>query len=369
MKKYNLKNEQIKRRYFGWLKDAEGFSPSTIGQIVRSISLWEDHVKAQDFRDFDVSAVKAFKKMLQEKTNAVTKQPLSVTTLHHHLVHLSEFYKWLSMQPGYKSKIGVTDAAYFQMDRKQTRIALHQPKRRTPTIDIIKKVVASIGAENEIDRRDQALMAFAFLTGMRIDAIISTPLGCIDTDSMKVSQNPTDGVRTKYAKTIPTTIFNFDESLVTVIKEWIGFLRKDKLFTDQDPLFPATTTEQEGFGSYCFTADKLGSNFWKNTNSARMIFKKRLQAADLGYFNPHSFRRAAINIALSLCKTPAEFKAVSQNLGHENIATTMFDYAVLPEDEVERHVRNLTKKKLNNKEEIAKMIAENLDDYDISPKQ
>jgi len=245
MKKYNLKNEQVKRHYYGWLRDAEGYSPSTLGQIVRAISLWEEYTNAEDFQNFNANTVKLFKQALHERANAVTKQPLSITTIHHHLMHLSSFYKWLSLQQGYKSKIAATDAAYFQLDRKETRIALHQPKRRIPTLDIIKKVIASISAENEIDRRDKALMTFAFLSGMRIEAIISTPLKCVNIDKMNISQSPNAGVRTKYTKDIPTTLFSFDEDLVTIVKDWVLFLRKEKLFTDEDPLFPATITEQE----------------------------------------------------------------------------------------------------------------------------
>ena len=130
------------------------------------------------------------------------------------------------------------------------------------------------------------------------------------------------------------------------------------MFTDQDPLFPATKNEQEGNDSYSFIAENIDKRFWKGTNGIRNIFKKRFEAAGLEYFTPHTLRHLAIKLALSLCRTPEEIKAVSQNFGHENIATTMFDYAALPDDEVENKIKNLTQKDEDSEiEEIVKTLS------------
>ncbi len=44
------------------------------------------------------------------------------------------------------------------------------------------------------------------------------------------------------------------------------------------------------------------------------------------YFNPHSFRHTLAALGESLCRTPEEFKAWSQNLGHEGVLTTFYSY-------------------------------------------
>ncbi len=365
MTKNNSQNERIKRKYREWVAEARGFNVKTVDQIIRSITMWEQHTKMSDFRDLNTERVKTFKKMISEKINLATKQPLSLTTQHHHLLYLNDFYQWLSLQPGYRQKIIRSNIAYFSLERKQTRIALDRPKRKYPTMEIIKRVVTSIRIENEIDRRDQALMAFAFITGMRIEAITTTPIGCVDMDKLLVSQDPSKNVKTKFSKRIPTTIFNFDAGLTEVVKKWVTFLRSDKLFTDNDPLFPLTKVEQKGTDNYSFIANKLECKFWKNPNGAREVFKKRFKEADVEYFNPHSFRHATEYTALSLCKTPLEFKAVSQNLGHKNIATTMFDYATLSEDDVAKNIKGLTGKRVDDGEE---MIERLLKRYNVTPK-
>lgn len=343
MTKINLKNEQIKRKYFDWLKEADGLSVKSIEKVERSIALWDDFTHSADYRTFSSETVKGFKKWLFERKNAATNQPITLTTCHHYLISLNEFFKWLAAQAGYKSKISLNDVAYLQLDRKQTKIAQNPTRKRYPTLEIIQKLVNSIEVKTEVDRRDRALICFTLISAMRDEAIITLSLGCFNVEKQQVHQDPERGVKTKFSKDILTTLFIFDPTFWDIVKDWVDYLKKEKLFTDQDPLFPATKNEQEGGDSHSFVADNIERRFWKTTGGIRAVFKKRFEAAGLEYFSPHAFRHSATNIALELCKTPAEFKAVSQNLGHENMATTMFDYASLPDEEVEKKVRSIGK--------------------------
>ncbi len=366
MTKINLKNEQIKRKYFDWLKEADGLAKSSIEKVERSITLWDDFTQTDDYRTFNSDAVKGFKKWLFERKNASTNQPITLTTCHHYLISLNEFFKWLAAQAGYKSKISLNDIAYLQLDKKQTKIALNRTRKRYPTLEIIQKLVTSIEVKTEVDKRDRALICFTLLSAMRDEAIITLPLGCLNIEKQQVHQDPERGVKTKFSKDILTTLFVFDPAFSIIIKDWIDYLKTEKLFTDQDPLFPATKIEQGLADSHSFTGDNISNAFWKSTGGIRAVFKRRFEAAGLEYFSPHSFRHSATKIALELCKTPAEFKAVSQNLGHENMATTMFDYASLPDEEVEKKVKSIGLSDPNN--EQADIVQRLLRDYKITPK-
>jgi len=55
-------------------------------------------------------------------------------------------------------------------------------------------------------------------------------------------------------------------------------------------------------------------------------------AADLPYFNPHSFRKTLVTFGQKRCQSIEEFKAWSQNLGHEDVLTTLYSYG-----EVQQH--------------------------------
>jgi integrase len=58
----------------------------------------------------------------------------------------------------------------------------------------------------------------------------------------------------------------------------------------------------------------------------RAIFRQAFEGAGLPYFPPHSFRHTLGHLMQKTCRTPEQIKAWSQNLRHENIATTLTSY-------------------------------------------
>lgn len=68
---------------------------------------------------------------------------------------------------------------------------------------------------------------------------------------------------------------------------------------------------------------------WKGAEPIRKIFRKSFEAAGLPYFNPHSFRNTLVQLGEQRCSTPEQFKAWSQNLGHERVMTTLTSYGVV----------------------------------------
>lgn len=62
------------------------------------------------------------------------------------------------------------------------------------------------------------------------------------------------------------------------------------------------------------------------------IFRSAFAAVGLPYFNPHSLRKTLVDLGQKICVTPEEYKAWSQNLGHEHVLTTFTSYGeVAPE--------------------------------------
>ena len=75
-----------------------------------------------------------------------------------------------------------------------------------------------------------------------------------------------------------------------------------------------------------FEAAGLTREHWSNATPIRTIFREAFANAGLPYFNPHSFRNTLVQLGQDLCKTPEQFKAWSQNLGHEKVLTTFLSY-------------------------------------------
>src|SRR5207249_11992479 len=73
----------------------------------------------------------------------------------------------------------------------------------------------------------------------------------------------------------------------------------------------------------------------------RKIFKDAFTNAGLPYFNPHSFRKTLAQLGEKLCRTPEQFKAWSQNLGHEKVLTTFSAYGEVAAERQREIIREL----------------------------
>jgi len=69
-----------------------------------------------------------------------------------------------------------------------------------------------------------------------------------------------------------------------------------------------------------------GRAHWSTASPIRTIFKQAFAGAGLPYFKPHSFRKTLALLGGQKCKTPEEYKAWAQNLGHEDVLTTFRSY-------------------------------------------
>jgi site-specific recombinase XerD len=180
MKMHSAQNERIKRAYFIYLAEAQGFSESTLDAVAKALNRFETYTKFRDFKAFHIEQAKGFKASLAEQVSLRTKEPLSKATLYATLNALKRFFIWLAGQPGYKSRISYSDAEYFNLSAKETRIAKAHREERVPTLEQIRHVIQTMQATTEIERRDRALIAFTVLTGARDGATASIKLKHID---------------------------------------------------------------------------------------------------------------------------------------------------------------------------------------------
>ena len=338
MAKVHIKNERAKRGFFKWLRGAEGCSPATVDRVEQAILRYEDFTKHEDFALFTSDRAEAFKKWLGNRE--VKGKPLSVVTYHTYLRYLRKFFTWLAWQPGYRSRVRPDMVGFLRASEKEVRMATQTTPRNYPQLDYVLKLANSVRGATEIDRRDRALIGFTLSSGMRDKAIVTLPLGCFDEATLIVSQNPRKGVQTKFAKLIHTTLFQFDKELLTYVLEWVRHL-KAKGFGSQDPLFPRAKLTQGTNGLSFELPTEVEPVYWHGTGGIRAVFKRRAERAGLPYFPPHTFRHLTVHLALKSCKTGEQIKAVSQNLGHEHIATTLADYANLTPQQLSNVIQGI----------------------------
>jgi len=324
MKKHNIKNERVKRKFIRWLREADGCCEATISNIEKAVLIYEEFTKAADFGLYSPDRAIEFKKYLKKRE--FRGKLISITTYYTYLRHLRKFFTWLAWQPGYKSKISHDSIDYLKIKEKEERMATQTTPRNYPSLEYVTSLANSINIESEVDQRDRALISFTLLSGMRDEAIVTLPLDCFDEENLIINQNPRAGVRTKFSKYILTSLFRFDEKLLEYVVDWVKYLKRKGLGS-ADPLFPRSKNKQGNENLSFESATEIEPIFWQGTGRIREIFKKRSQAAGLPYFPPHTFRHLAVDLALKHCRTGEEIKAISQNFGHEHIATTLSSYA------------------------------------------
>lgn len=323
MKTHNANNERIKRRYFTYLREARRYSEASLDTVAKAFHRFEMHSKFRDFKAFHIEQAVAFKRHLREQRNAATGKPLSPATINGTLAVLRSFFQWLAGQPGFRKKLSYSDADYFNLTEKEARVAKTSRETKAPSLEQVLHVIRTMPAETEMDKRNRALIAFTLLTGARDRAIASLKLRHVDLKEGCVHQDARD-VQTKFSKTFTTWFFPAGDEVRGIVEEWISWLKTEKLWGLDDPLFPATRVIVGE--SRQFETAGLDRRHWSDAGPIRKIFREAFEAADLPYFNPHSFRNTLAQLGEQLCRTPEEFKAWSQNLGHEKVRTTFESY-------------------------------------------
>jgi len=349
--KHNPDNERIKRKYLIFLKDAKGQSEASIDGVAMALTRFETYNKRKNFKAFHYEQAIAFKKYLTSQDNQKTGEKLAKGTIHSTLRHIKTFFQWLSMQSGYKSRLTYSDMEYFNLAENDVRVATARREKRVPTLEQIDTVIDSLRYETAIERRNRALIAFTLLTGARDSAIASFKLKHVDIEGRSVYQDARQ-VKTKFAKTFRTYFFPVDEKYFQIFNEWVNFLKTELLYGENDPLFPKTKMGVDHKKEFATVG--LEKENWSNANPIRTIFKKAFEDAGLEYYNPHSFRDTLVRLGEARCSTPEEFKAWSQNLGHEQVMTTFSSYGEVPQNrQSEILVRLMRQEAVDAQENIA----------------
>ncbi len=315
---YNSINEQMKRKYETYLTHSKGLGDDSIKVARRALARYDAFTKHADYKTFNAQKAIDFKVYLQA-------QKLAKTTHANCIKQMKQFFEWLSWQPGYKSKIQRDAVDYLNLSHKEKQLLRTGKLEHIPTLEDVRQLVESIQPLTEVDKRDRALISFLCLTGMRDSAVATLSLKAFDANTLLVDQNPEDGVKTKFTKRIYSKMFHFDEQMVQYVLDWVAYLYK-RGFVGTDPMFPRSKNRKEEGNLSFQDALEVEPVFWKDGTNIQRVVKQRAEEAGLKYFHPHLYRHLAIQLAISKAQNGKEIKAVSQNFGHEEVATTLNVY-------------------------------------------
>ena len=322
MRKINEENERVKRQYFHYLRTANRKDKSTIVKAAEAIQRFEASTNYASFKKFRIEQVVRFRDRLDAEVSKTTGKPLAKSTIASILAANKDFIFWLADKPGFKSRIGHSDADYFNMDAKGQRVARAVRETPYPSLDMVRHAFNAMPDKTDVERRDKAMIAFLVLTGARDGAMASLRLKHVNTIDGYVFQDARE-VRTKGSKTITTFFLPVDPVYEEFFIEWARYLQKEKLFGPDDPLFPPL---EVGHKDGEFKVLGFHRSIYRNANAVRKVVRSAFEMAGLPSFTPHAFRKTLVKWASAYYPTIEEFKAFSLNIGHSSVVTTASAY-------------------------------------------
>lgn len=329
-------------------------SPKTIDARLRHAWSLLDQIGNTPLNKVTTDDISRFKSRLREAEQENTGSgshpghhlaPKTVVQICH---DLRIFYDWLARQPGYRS-MRPDLSAYFTPERKLVALAHAKSEKRAPSAEDIRQLLASMPLDTWRQRRDRAIIAFLFLTGVRIDALISLRLKHVDLDRRLVVQDARE-VRTKFSKTMRTTWFPVGDDIAKIVTDWVKEQRLKAPSSDA-PLFCATPS------AFPQARQNTAETFWTTPAPVRKILKQATAQAGMDYFNPHAIRSTLAVLFYDMAGSLEDVKALSQNLGHEDIRTTFEHYGTLTQDRQQACIQALWEQTSNDNEEDEELFS------------
>jgi site-specific recombinase XerC len=316
----NPSNDRLRHGYIEHRRDAEKVSDKAIDASMRHLSELERFIHGKDFEDLTKAEAKAFADWVHQRPSKAGGEKLSDSSIVHTLSDVRRFYDWLITFKG--RKVDLEAVARLTPSRRVLMGLKSQPDKAVPTPDQIRQMVTVIGDQTMTARRDRALVAFIYLTGMRVGAVISLRCKHVDVAGRRVFQDARE-VNTKFGKNMLTNWFPVGDDIEQIVVSWIAERLENGADPDA-PLFPATPR-------YRLPGDQTPEKeaFWKTAAPVRDVFREACQKAGIPFINPHALRSTLMQLGLELCATWEELKAWSQNLGHETLDTSMVHYGKL----------------------------------------
>lgn len=325
--------------YQGELKHGKGFHPKTVNDTLRHIWHFEQHTGSVDFRAVTRRMIEEFKDELIGRSDKTGKDGLSASTIVHTFGNLKAFFSWLSGQQGYRRSITSQLYNHFNSPRHLVELAGAAAPKFVPSADQLRTMLKAMPANVPSQRRDRAMLAALFLFGVRDGALISLRLKHVDIHCKQVFQDARE-VKTKFSKTSFVDWFPVGDDIERIVIEWIGELRSMGA-ADDAPLFP-TAPFKPWIGRHSIELE-----FLTTAAPVRQVLRKAAAAAGVPYFKPHAVRSTVAKLCDEWASSLRDMKALSQNLGHEQISTTSKYYGDVEPEVKQELFRKMREKQKN----------------------
>jgi integrase len=326
----NPDNLHLRYGYQRHLREARGADEKTIQLVVAAIAGFDEFIAHRDYLDLSETDSVRFKEWLTQSHSRRDGERLARSTIVHRLKHIRDYLSWVKTRKGYgKLKQDVID--YLTPNRRMVISARRPADRIGPPPQVVETVIRSMPQASFLERRNRALIAFLYLTGVRDGVIPDLRLRHLDLEAQVLTQDGAE-VRTKFGKSMQTFFFPIPDDIRQMVVDWIAELTAADHDGD-DPIFPASQ------GAVQATSERDRITPLKSAQPVRVALKTACAAAGVPYFYPHMIRKTLAQLGDEMCQDMRRRKAWSQNLGHESMITTDASYAKLSTSEIQQALR------------------------------
>jgi site-specific recombinase XerD len=264
-----------------------------------------------------------------------TKKPLSPRFITDTCVTARMFFTWAKREDPERFRAISNDWIEMIHPGTSSMITSQLNEHELYTLEEVRQLMA-VPAHSMTEKRDRAAVAMLYLSGMRISAMLTLPISCVDLTKHKISQLPSKGVMTKFHKAAITSLLNIPD-LLEIVKEWDGIVRKN---IPEDGYWYALIGQQRAGPGVLRTDSGEGKPIYRRRNLARYL-KQLCEQVGIPYRSPHKLRHGHAVYGVKRARNIEELKAVSQNLMHSSISITDGLYGRLTSDDVNRAITNL----------------------------
>ncbi|MFD1341487.1 tyrosine-type recombinase/integrase [Litorisediminicola beolgyonensis] len=241
---------------------------------------------------------------------------LSTSTVQHRASHLRTFLEWLRGQDGYR-RLSSSLPDYLALPRSATVRRTDEKAKDYPTLDEAWRMVARMPTRTILERRDRAMVAFAFISGFRAATLTALRIRHVDFENRTVVQDARE-VPAKNSKSYLAKWFPRTDAFQDVFLAWVEEL-KSLGFGETDALFPAAND----LGTRSPDAPSIDP--LNSSKPLQCAFKEASEAIGKRY-TPHAARHSLKALGTLICRTHRHRKAWSLNLGHSDEQITERHY-------------------------------------------
>ncbi len=314
-------NERV---LYDYLAFCGRYNPRTVEAIMASIRDFERSLGPKPFDRLTHRDVDAWRAALLKRGAADAPDAKSRSTIRHRASHVKTFLKWLVQQEGYRRlKAGL--AEYAVLPKAASAQLLQPPPRPYPSIEEALALIDAMPAGTPRERRDRAIVAFVFLTGLRADTAASIRFGDVHPAARTVRVDARS-VRAKNGKSLEIFWFPVGEAFEAVVRGWIDELAS-RGARAEDAFFPKD--EALAGDGPLVRADDAPLERWASSDAIRRAFAIACRAAGGSAYTPHAARHSLKALGDRICRTEADRDGWSRNLGHESRQITVSHYAKL----------------------------------------